>query len=229
MKILLVDDHPLFREGLAELLKGLDPEVQPLQAGDANAAMRQIKLHSDIDLVLLDLHMPGRTGLDLLGELKKEVPSVPVVVLSSDEMRQSVLNALDKGAVGYIPKSSSTSVMTQALRLVLVGGIYLPPAVLENEVDEPAENPESATASGTEEFPDLGLTPRQLDVMRCLFRGMSTKLICRELKLQETTVKTHMRTIFDTLNVHTRTQAILVASQMGVQLGKPNARSERGG
>jgi len=77
-----------------------------------------------------------------------------------------------------------------------------------------------------EQFPDLGLTPRQLDVMRCLLRGMSTKLICRELKLQESTVKTHMRTIFETLNVHTRTQAILVASQRGVQISKRNIRSE---
>ena len=226
MKILLVDDHPLFREGLAELLKALDAEVQPLQAGDANAAMRQIKLHSDIDLVLLDLHMPGRTGLDLLGELKTELPSVPVVVLSSDETRHSVLDALDKGAVGYIPKSSSTSVMTHALRLVLAGGIYLPPAVLEDEVDEPAESAEAPASIEPEQFPDLGLTPRQLDVMRCLLRGMSTKLICRELKLQESTVKTHMRTIFETLNVHTRTQAILVASQRGVQISKRNIRSE---
>jgi DNA-binding NarL/FixJ family response regulator len=224
VKILLVDDHPLFREGLAELLKALDAEVQPIQAGDANAAMRQIKSHSDIDLVLLDLHMPGGTGLDLLGELKTELPSVPVVVLSSDETRDSVISALDKGAVGYIPKSSSTSVMTNALRLVLGGGIYLPPVVLENEVDAPAESAEAPVSSEGEQLPDLGLTPRQLDVMRCLLRGMSTKLICRELKLQETTVKTHIRTIFDTLNVHTRTQAILVASQRGVQLGKRNIR-----
>src|SRR3954462_5386602 len=95
VKILLVDDHPLFRDGLAELLKALDRDVQPLQAGDANAAMRHIKLHPDIDLVLLDLHMPGRTGLDLLDELKKELPSAPVVVLSSDETRESIINALD--------------------------------------------------------------------------------------------------------------------------------------
>src|SRR4029079_18079104 len=163
MKILLVDDHPLFREGLAQLLKALDAEVQPLPAGDANAAMREIRLHSDIDLVLLDLHMPGRTGLDLLGELKTELPPVPVVVLSSDETRRSVLDALDKGALGYIPKSSSTSVMTHALRLVLAGGIYLPPAVLENEVDEPPQSAEAPASIEPEQFPDLGLTPRQLD------------------------------------------------------------------
>src|SRR3954452_8890872 len=106
MKILLVDDHALFREGLAELLKGLDPEVLALQAGDTNAALEQIKAHGGPDLILLDLHMPGPSGLDLLSTLKKELPSVPVVVLSSDETRASVLSALDKGAVGYIPKSS---------------------------------------------------------------------------------------------------------------------------
>ena len=217
MKILLVDDHALFREGLAELLKVLDPEVQPIHAADANAAMQQTMLHGDLDLVLLDLHMPGPSGLELLCALKEALPSVPVVVLSSDEARGSVLSALDQGAMGYIPKSSSARVMTQALRLVLVGGIYLPAVVLQGSGDQRAKRSETGLASAAS--PDLGLTPRQMDVLRCLLRGMSTKLICRELKLQETTVKTHMRTIFDTLNVHTRTQAIVAASQRGVQLG----------
>src|SRR4030095_10332943 len=101
MKILLVDDHALFREGLAELLRVLDPEVQAIHAADANGAMQQTRAHADVDLVLLDLHMPGPSGLELLCTLKEELPSVPVVVLSSDETRGSVLNALDKGAMGY--------------------------------------------------------------------------------------------------------------------------------
>jgi DNA-binding NarL/FixJ family response regulator len=216
MKILIVDDHALFREGLAELLKGLDPEVQTLQAADANAAMEQTKLNVDIDLVLLDLHMPGPSGLDLLCALKEDLPSVPVVVLSSDETRGSVLRALDKGAVGYIPKSSNSKVMTQALRLVLVGGIYLPAVVVQGDAERHAANPQVSAAPG---LPDLGLTPRQMDVLRCLLRGMSTKLMCRELKLQEGTVKSHVQAVFNALNVRTRTQAVLVASQRGVQLG----------
>ena len=216
MKILLVDDHALFREGLAELLKALDPEVQTLQAADANAAMEQTKLNVDIDLVLLDLHMPGPSGLDLLCALKEDLPSVPVVVLSSDETRGSVLRALDKGAVGYIPKSSNSKVMTQALRLVLVGGIYLPAVVVQGEAERHASKPQVSEAPG---LPDLGLTPRQMDVLRCLLRGMSTKLMCRELKLQEGTVKSHVQAVFNALNVRTRTQAVLVASQRGVQLG----------
>jgi len=215
MKILLVDDHALFREGLAELLKALDPEVQTLQAADANAAMEQTKLNVDIDLVLLDLHMQGPSGLDLLRALKEDLPSVPVVVLSSDETRGSILRALDKGAVGYIPKSSSSKVMTQALRLVLVGGIYLPAVVLQGEAERLAKAPQARAS----EVPDLGLTPRQMDVLRCLLRGMSTKLMCRELKLQEGTVKSHVQAVFNALNVRTRTQAVLVASQRGVQLG----------
>jgi len=223
MKILLVDDHALFREGLAELLKGLDPEVQTLQAADANTAMQQTKIDSDLDLVLLDLHMPGPSGLDLLSALKEELPSVPVVVLSSDETRASILRALDQGAVGYITKSSSAKVMTQALRLVLVGGIYLPAVVLQGE----AERAEQASQTAAPKHPDLGLTPRQMDVLRCLLRGMSTKLMCRELKLQEGTVKTHIQAVFSALNVRTRTQAILVASQRGVQLGERLGAMER--
>ena len=214
MKILLVDDHALFREGLAELLKDLDPKVQALQAGDTNAAMQQIRAHGDPDLILLDLQMPGQSGLDLLSSLKEELPSVPVVVLSSDETRASVLSALDKGAVGYIPKSSTSKVMTQALRLVLVGGIYLPAVVLQSGVEAPATTP----APSTPQTHDLGLTPRQMDVLRCMLRGMSTKLMCRELKLQEGTVKSHVQAVFHALSVRTRTQAIIVASQRGVQL-----------
>ena len=225
MKILLVDDHPLFREGLAELLKGLEPEVQTAQAGDANAAMEQAKMHRDLDLVLLDLHVPGTDGLDLLVALKEELPSVPVVVLSSDETRGSIVQALDKGAVGYIPKSSSSKVMTQALRLVLVGGIYLPSIMLQGEADhQPATSPQAPAAP---KDPDLGLTPRQMDVLRCLLCGMSTKLICRELKMQEGTVKTHLQAVFNALNVRTRTQAIVAASQRGVQLGERNVPPEQ--
>jgi DNA-binding NarL/FixJ family response regulator len=186
--------------------------------------MEQTKLNVDIDLVLLDLHMPGPSGLDLLCALKEDLPSVPVVVLSSDETRGSVLRALDKGAVGYIPKSSNSKVMTQALRLVLVGGIYLPAVVVQRDAERPAANPQVSAAPG---LPDLGLTPRQMDVLRCLLRGMSTKLMCRELKLQEGTVKSHVQAVFNALNVRTRTQAVLVASQRGVQLGDRHPPPDR--
>ena len=216
MKILLVDDHALFREGLVELLKGLDPTAVTLQAGNAQAAIQHARAHGDIDIVLLDLYMPGLSGFDLLTTLKEAMPTVPVVVLSSDETRHAVLTALDKGAVGYIPKSSTSKIMTQALRLVLAGGIYLPALVLQSGPERPAENvPQSVSGSGE----DLGLTLRQMDVLRCLLRGMSTKLICRELNLHEGTVKSHVQAVFHALNVRTRTQAVVVASQRGVQLG----------
>jgi len=216
MKILLVDDHALFREGLVELLKGLDPTAVTLQAGDAQAAIQHAKAHADIDIVLLDLYMPGLSGFDLLTMLKEAMPTVPVVVLSSDETRRAVLTALDKGAVGYIPKSSTSKIMTQALRLVLAGGIYLPALVLHSGPERPEKNAQRPVSHGGDDF---GLTPRQMDVLRCLLRGMSTKLICRELNLQESTVKSHLQAVFNGLNVRTRTQAIVVASQRGVQLG----------
>jgi DNA-binding NarL/FixJ family response regulator len=216
MKILLVDDHALFREGLVELLKGLDPTAVTLQAGDAQAAIQHAKSHGDIDLVLLDLYMPGLSGFDLLTALKEVLPTVPAVVLSSDETRHAVLTAVDKGAVGYIPKSSTSRIMTQALRLVLAGGIYLPALVLQSGPERSERNAQRPVSHGAE---DLGLTPRQMDVLRCLLRGMSTKLICRELNLQEGTVKSHVQAVFQALNVRTRTQAVVVASQRGVQLG----------
>jgi DNA-binding NarL/FixJ family response regulator len=218
MKILLVDDHALFREGLIELLKSLDPTAVTLQAGNARAAIQHAKTHGDIDLVLLDLHMPGLSGFELLTTLKDAMATVPIVVLSSNETRHAVLAALDKGAVGYIPKSSTSKIMTPALRLVLAGGIYLPAQVLQSGHERSKQNAQPPASRGGE---DLGLTPRQMDVLRCLLKGMSTKLICRELNLQESTVKNHMQAVFAALHVRTRTQAVVVASQHGVQLGDP--------
>jgi DNA-binding NarL/FixJ family response regulator len=227
MKILLIDDHALFREGLAELLKALDPHVETLQAGDGNTALQQIQVDGHLDLVLLDLHMPGPTGLELLCAIKLALPSVPVVVLSSDETRNSVLSALEKGAVGYIPKSSNAQVMTQALRLVLVGGIYLPTVVLQSPGDADAKGSKGDLRFGTPTSPDIGLTSRQMDVLRCLLRGMPTKVICHDLGLQEGTVKSHIQAIFNALQVRTRTQAIIAASQRGVQLGGASQAPQR--
>ena len=114
--------------------------------------------------------------------------------------------------------------MTQALRLVLVGGIYLPPVMLQGDAERLANDPQ---ARAVPDSPDLGLTPRQMDVLRCLLRGMSTKLMRRELKLQEGTIKSHVQAVFHALNVRTRTQAVVVASQRGVQLGERYPPSER--
>lgn len=208
MKILFVDDHALFREGLVELLKGLAPQVEVVQAGNAATALTLAAAHSRVDLVLLDLSMPGVSGLDLIESIKNELPSAPIVILSADETRRSVLNAIDKGAMGYIPKTSTWTIMQQALRLVLAGGIYLPPAMLAFQEERVVARPLEAE-----------LTVRQMDVLRCLLRGMPNKTICRELGIAEGTIKTHIAAVFSALGVHNRTGAVVEASRRGLQLG----------
>src|SRR4051812_21553158 len=130
MKILVVDDHALIRTALRGVLGQLDGGLSMLEASDCRSAFALIEAQPDLDLVLLDLNLPGQHGLDALEELRARYPALPVVVLSSANDRASVMQALDLGAMGYIPKLSSNEELVSALRLVLSGGIYIPPEIL---------------------------------------------------------------------------------------------------
>ena len=127
MKVLLVDDHQVFREGLAILLKRLDNQVEAVEAASCAEAFTCLEGQSDIELILLDVGLPDMSGLDGIAVIHERHPGIPIVVLSSQEDRASVMQALDSGAMGYIPKTSSSDVMISALRLILSNGIYLPP------------------------------------------------------------------------------------------------------
>jgi len=216
MKILIIDDHALFREGLVLLLEALGQPVQALQAENADAAMRQISSHPQIDLVLLDLVMPGPGGIELLPEIKKLVPAAPVVILSADESHRTITGAIERGASGYIPKTSTAEIMRGALRLVLGGGIYVPPIVLRDETRVP-EVQQKRPAKPE----DLGITPRQVEVLDFLLAGMPTKVIASRLGVSDSTVKAHTMAIFRTLKVRNRTEAVLEASRRGFQMGLP--------
>jgi DNA-binding NarL/FixJ family response regulator len=128
MRVLLVDDHALFREGIAMLLASLGPTESVLEAGSVETALALLSRGETIDLVLMDLALPGMSGLDGIARLKLDHPGLPVVALSSSDDRESVLAALDAGAMGYIPKSASSGVLMGALKLVMANGIYLPPS-----------------------------------------------------------------------------------------------------
>ena len=225
MKILIVDDHALFREGLVLLLKDLDHDLRVLQAGSVADAVDQLEGNVDVEVVLLDMFMPGRGGIDLLAEVKGKRPWVPVVILSADERVSTVTAAIERGASGYIPKTSTGEVMREALKLVLAGGIYLPPALLrDSSVALPSEPPAGAGVSAPVAR-QLGITARQADVLNCLLVGMPTKVIASKLKLSESTVKIHIMAIFRALKVHNRTEAVIEASRRGVQLGSQPART----
>jgi len=200
------------------LLEALGQPVQTLQAENSEAAMRQIAGHPQLDLVLLDLVMPGPGGIELLPEIKRLVPAAPVVILSADESHRTITGAIERGASGYIPKTSTAEIMRGALRLVLGGGIYVPPIVLRDETRPAAPQvPQKPAANPA----DLGITPRQVEVLDFLLAGMPTKVIASRLGVSDSTVKAHTMAIFRTLKVRNRTEAVLEASRRGFQMGLP--------
>jgi DNA-binding NarL/FixJ family response regulator len=205
MRILLIDDHALFRGGVKYLLRGLDDGVETDEAGDCGQALEKLGAGS-YDLVLLDLKLPGVNGIDALASLRDAAPGTPVIVLSGEDDPEVVRASIERGAMGFIPKSSTPEVMIQALRLVLTRGVYLPPTALD------AVPARVATA-----LP--GLTPRQMDVMRCVIRGMPNKVIAREIDVSEATVKAHLTAVFHALGARNRTEAVYVAAKLGIRLG----------
>lgn len=221
MKTLLVDDHALFREGLALLITQGFEHLVLLQAGDITEALEQLAAHPDVQLILLDLALPDSAGTSGLVRLREHAPQITVVVLSADETPEMVLAAIDAGAAGFIPKTARSGVMQAALRVVLDGGVYLPAAALLTRAgfdgEEAAAPAPAALLLETDAL--QALTPRQCDVLRLLIEGKSNKLICRELELSESTVKTHLASIFRRLGASSRTQAVVAAARLGLRLG----------
>ncbi len=215
MKFLVIDDHALIRQALQNMLRVLDSSAKVLESADCSAALALAAEQPDLDLILLDLHLPGMGGMDALTHFRQSHPSVPVVVLSGANDRQTVLTAIDRGAMGFIPKSSSNDVMLSALRLVLSGGVYLPTEILDHAGLSTVGNIGSKTLGRTPM--ELGLTDRQMEVLALLLQGKSNKLICRELGLAEGTVKIHVTAVLKALNVTSRTQAVIAASQLGLR------------
>lgn len=217
MKTLLVDDHTLFREGLAMLVAHGFPEIELRQAGELGEALRLLEAEPDVQLVLLDLALPDAVGLEALTRLREQSPERPVVVLSGDESPETVLAAIDRGAAGFVPKTARAGVMQAALRVVLAGGVYLPPEVLGHARAASHESVAAPVAS-LRDNALAGLSPRQVEVLEMLAAGKPNKVICRELALSESTVKTHLAAIFRKLEVTSRTQAVLAAARLGLRL-----------
>ena len=203
MKILLADDHTLFREGMRHVLVQLADEAEIVEAGNCAQTLQAVEDNVDISLVLLDLHMPGRDGFAALDTLSRRYSALPIVVLSGSENHADMRRALDNGAMGFIPKSATAPVMLSALRLVLAGGVYVPPALLQ-----PGANNVSAQA----------LTPRQIEVLTRVIEGKPNKIIAAELDLAAATVKAHVTAVFKALDVTNRTQAARAAERLGLNL-----------
>jgi DNA-binding NarL/FixJ family response regulator len=202
MKLLVVDDHPVFRDGLAALLKQAGENTVVLQAPECATALSIADEHQDLDAVFIDLMMPGMSGDLAVREFRKRRPELPVVVLSSSENPSDVRRALNAGALGYIPKSANPQTLLSALQLVLSGNIYVPPLLARATQPTKSESGETGAAVPVEQ-----LTERQVDVLRHLCTGLSNKEISSRLGIAEKTVKAHVAAIFKTLNVVNRTQA----------------------
>lgn len=219
MKILVVDDHPLIREALRQVLRALDEQLELLEAPTCDESFEILRRHPDVSLILLDLTLPDVDGYEVLGRLRDEYPAMPVVVLSAADQPEAVMRALDGGAMGFIPKTSSSQLLLNALRLVLSGAIYLPLEVLRKEHDiAPAAPRAPATPSELRDPAEIGLTGRQAQVLALLVQGKPNKLICRDLNLAEGTIKIHVTAILKTLGVLNRTQAVIAVSKLGLRL-----------
>ncbi len=224
MKVLIVDDHALFADGLAYMLERMEPIPIVVKAANCTEAFEQTAAHGDIGLVLLDLCLPGMSGLEALPLFRQRYPDIPVVVVSATEDRETVLRALDQGAMGYIPKTSSEESLVSALRAIFAGGVYLPRSVLTQPVNSGASKVESNVFAPTASVKpvvrprDLGFTQREADVLRLLVEGKPNKSIGRELNVAESTVKAHLQSACRKLNVTRRTEAIVAIGRIGLVL-----------
>jgi DNA-binding NarL/FixJ family response regulator len=224
MKVLLIDDHPLILTALQNVIEGMDSDVAVVGVAGARAARDALAADGSFDLVLLDLRLGDADGFELLVELRNGWPAIPVVVVSASDRSADVIRAIDLGAMGFVPKRASNETLTEALKVVMSGGIYVPPMTMGG-LGEGGGSESQGTAhtptpdAGEKALAAFKLTPRQTDVLGLLLRGQSNKLIARELDLSVETVKDHVAAVLRALGVNSRTQAVLAVSQMSAQGG----------
>lgn len=221
MKILIADDHPLYRQALATVLLDLDEDVQILEAGTFHEVEAFIaSMETPFDLILLDLYMSGGDWGAVIAELHRQRPETPIIVISASDSRRDTDRAMRAGAFGYIPKSLGKQDILSAIRLILSGNVSVQP---RPEDASPWEAPQGA---GLEhERNELrariaDLTPRQRDVLREIAVGKSNKLIARTLNMHEGTVKLHVASILKCLDVTNRTQAAIIVNQLDLDVGE---------
>ena len=207
-KILIVEDHALVREAMAQRLACLEPELVCLESAGADEALALLEAHGDVDLAIVDLMLPGANGFSLLGVLAKRYPDLPAIVVSAMDDDASVRRALKAGASGFVSKASSGEVLLHAVREVLDGGVPTP-------VRSAASPGRSAGKAPAERF---GLTTAQARVLELLAGGRSNREIAELLGLTEGTVKVHMTAIYRALGVSSRSQALVAIARSGARL-----------
>ena len=219
-RIVVADDHALVRGGLAQLIKLVEDNVEIIETNDFDETINTLNdIEQSVDLLMMDLVMPGMDDSQAIKKISKKWPSIPIIVVSVRENTSAIRNALSAGAMGYIPKSSSPDVMISAIRLVLSGGVYVPPNVLDVDNQEKDEELIFDIEKSLDEIDSVnvfksGLTERQIEVLGLMSKGKSNKEIAEELGLTLGTIKMHSSRIFKTLNVQNRTEAVTKFSRL---------------
>lgn len=214
LKLLVIEDHALVREGLVQTLRQLDAEVAVMEAADCDAGCAILGLADDFDLVLLDLALPGIDGLTCLTLMRQRHPGLPVVIVSAYDDAHTVNRALKAGAAGFVPKAYTGDRLLDALRTVLDGAIFIPEQTLPANHGAGISVPPAGKVSPS----DIGLTGRQSDVLALMVKGRSNRDIAELLGLSEGTVKIHITAIFKALGVGSRTQALVAVARLGIKL-----------
>lgn len=214
LRLLVIEDHALVREGLVQTLRQLEAEVSVLEAGDCDQGCALLEREEDFDLVLLDLALPGVDGLTCLSIIRQRYPAVPVVIVSAYDDAHTVNRAIKAGAAGFVSKAYSGERMLEALRQVLDGQMHVPEGLLAiSPVNEPVP-----VSIGKSKPQDFGLTERQTKVLSLMVRGKSNREIAELMGLTEGTVKVHVTAIFKALKVSSRTQALVSVARYGIRL-----------
>ncbi len=213
MKILIVDDHALFRSGMVHLLQSLSPTPEVIESENLSSAKAILATVSDIDLVLLDLKLNDAVGVDSLLTLRKQAADTTIVVLSGEQDPTVIHRCIDNGAMGFITKSATHDELLIAISRIVAGGVYLPRDVMNGK--------QSARTGGERSDVALlaSLSDRQREVLAYLLQGKPNKTISNNMDISQNTVKAHLSAIFRTLGARNRTEAVYFAARAGVPLG----------
>ena len=229
MRVLIVDDHELFRAGLALLLRELFPSIELLHASTLSQGMNHA-LGELLNIVFLDLDLPDGNGCSALARLKESRPSLPVIVISADESLETVSRCIELRAMGYVPKSSPPEALHAAISAVLAGGVFLPAASIAKlrhdmvTEETPANGPGKALPTGNSEMStasELGLTPREFETLAWLVRGLPSKAIALKMGLENITVRKYVSHLLAHFNLRRRTELIVMLADKGIKLGVP--------
>ena len=209
MKVLITDEQALFRDGLSLRLKQINPNILILQAASLAEMQRILSENTDTDIILLDIDLADLSAAEIIGKIKSLTPDTKIVAISASEEIRNIKKILSFGVKGYIPKRSDSNILSGALKLILDGGTYLPPVLLENNINTNDENKNIP-------FLKKNLTNRQSQVLDLIAQGKSNKQIAYDMGVSEATVKLHINALLRSLKVNNRTQAVITAQKLGL-------------